>query len=563
MRLRPPVLLLAMLLALLALPAGAQAQRLQQDIVGHGIPAGPPDSRPPGFKLTPRDAIRVAESTPRVRRERAKAPGLLRVVSRPTYHGLLAHPRWQVTYGRGPTPTAEIHVDGRSGRVLESWGSPQAAWVLARGYDPPMGGRTFNAAWVILPLCLLFLAPFFDPRRPFRLLHLDLLMMLGFGVSHFFFNRGEVDLSTPLVYPFLGYLLVRLLLAGFRPRRAVGKVVPVLPVAALAVGLVLLVGFRIALVSTDSEVIDVGIASVIGADRVTHGFDLYTDNEAHGDTYGPVNYLAYIPFEQLFPYSDNTDVSGAAHSAGITFDLLTIVGLLMLGARMRRGREGKALGLAMAFAWTAYPYSTFVLQAGTNDGLVAMLLVFSLVALSSAPGRAGLLGLASAAKFAPLGLAPLFAAGTGVRRPGSVLRFAAVFVGVVALSVFAYLPDGGLREFWNATLGFQFGRVSPFSIWGLHQGLEPLKVVLSAATALLAVAVYFVPRTRDIRQVAALAGAVVIALQITVAHWFYFYLVWIAPLALAAVFAAYREPEERRDTSSAPSRLAASSPAGV
>ena len=83
-----------------------------------------------------------------------------------------------------------------------------------------MGGETLNAAYVWLPLCLLFLVPFFDPRRPFRLLHLDLLMLLGFGVAQFFFNRGEVDLSTPLVYPFLAYLLVRLLIAGFRPREA-------------------------------------------------------------------------------------------------------------------------------------------------------------------------------------------------------------------------------------------------------------------------------------------------------------------------------------------------------
>ena len=42
-------------------------------------------------------------------------------------------------------------------------------------------GRKLNAPYVWIPLCLLFVAPFFD-LRPFRLLHLDLLVMLAFGV---------------------------------------------------------------------------------------------------------------------------------------------------------------------------------------------------------------------------------------------------------------------------------------------------------------------------------------------------------------------------------------------
>ena len=50
------------------------------------------------------------------------------------------------------------------------------------------------------------MAPFVDPRRPFRLLHLDLLVLLGFGVSEYFFNKGNVDVSVPLVYPLLVYL---------------------------------------------------------------------------------------------------------------------------------------------------------------------------------------------------------------------------------------------------------------------------------------------------------------------------------------------------------------------
>jgi hypothetical protein len=65
---------------------------------------------------------------------------------------------------------------------------------------------------------VLFLAPFVYWRRPFRLLHLDLVVLLGFGASHFFCNRGEISTSVPLAYPVLLYVLARMLWIGFRPR---------------------------------------------------------------------------------------------------------------------------------------------------------------------------------------------------------------------------------------------------------------------------------------------------------------------------------------------------------
>jgi hypothetical protein len=44
--------------------------------------------------------------------------------------------------------------------------------------------------------------------------------------------------------------------------------------------------------------------------------------------------------------------------------------------------------------------------------------------------------------------------------------------------------------------------------------------------------------------VAALGGAVLIALQIVAAHWFYLYIVWFTPFVLVALFALHRDPEE-------------------
>ena len=101
-----------------------------------------------------------------------------------------------------------------------------------------------------------------------------------------------------------------------------------------------------------------------------------------------------MPFELVFPWDGTWDSVPAAHAAAITFDLLTIVGLMLLGTTLRPGRGGRELGLALAFARAAYPFSLLALQENTNDLMVAAFLVLALAALRSAPGRGILLGLA-------------------------------------------------------------------------------------------------------------------------------------------------------------------------
>jgi hypothetical protein len=431
-------------------------------------------------------------------------------------------------------------VDDASGAILEQWSGYQVAWRMARGY-PGAFGRKLNAPYVWLPLCALFLLPFIDFRRPLRLLHLDLVMLLAFGVSHVFFNRGEIGVSVPLVYPVLLYLLVRMLLAGFRPRARPGRLVPHLPLTALVVGLVVLAGVRIGLNVVDSNVIDVGYAGVIGADRIVDGRGLYgdgfSDDVAKGDTYGPLNYLLYVPFEQAMPWSGRWDDLPAAHGAAIAFDLATIGLLLLLGRAFRAGREGTLLGVALAYAWTAYPYTAFSLETNSNDTLVALACAGALLAYArrSALATGAAIGLGAAAKFAPLVLAPLFAR----RRP---LVFVAALAFVLAVTVLPFIPDGGPRELYDRTIGYQAARGSPFSIWG-QTDLGWLQTIVKLAAVALALLVAFVPRRPDVRQVAALGAAVLIGLQLPVNHWFYLYVVWFVPFVLVASFGAIRLPE--------------------
>ncbi len=161
----------------------------------------------------------------------------------------------------------------------------------------------------------------------------------------------------PLAYPPLLYLLARMLALMRRPRA--GRAGPgplrlLVPAPWLALAVVFLIGFRIALNVTDSNVVDVGYAGVIGAQRITEGEPLYgnypSDNE-HGDTYGPVNYEAYVPFQQIFGGGSSWDDLPASRGAAIFFDLLATALLCLIGRRMR----GPTLGVALAYAWVAYP----------------------------------------------------------------------------------------------------------------------------------------------------------------------------------------------------------------
>ena len=538
------IVLAALVLAAGRQPAFAAAPTPQLEVA--------PDLQDDMPPVSVRRAIRIADGTAGVHEARQAHPGLR------AEHVVLftGSGNWSISYLSDSRRLVDVHVDSRTGRVVKVWEGTQAEWSMARG-EKGYFGKRFQEWYVWLPMCLLFFAPFFDPRRPFRMLHVDLLVLLaGFGASHFFFNKGEVGTSVPLVYPVLAYFVVRMLVAGFRPRRTGEPLVPLVPIAVLVAGIALLGGLRIGLDLTEGKVGDVGDAGAIGATRIQEDEPLYVDSgetDRHFDTYGPVNYLAYDPFVRIWQPSQQ-DVAApedsdpaAARAAALVFDAFTILGLFLLGVRLRSGRAGRLLGVALAYGWVSFPYTLFPLMTNGNDTLIAMLVVYALLGLTSAPARGALIALAGAAKFAPLALAPLFATGRG---EGSRLRawtsftLAAVLVGL--LTVVPYVPDeGGWRVFWDQTIGFQLAREGPFSIWGQNPGLEPLLTIVKVAVVALGVLVAFVPRRRDALQVAALGAAVLLATQLIAIHWFYLYIVWFTPFLLVALFGEYSTTRNR------------------
>jgi Glycosyltransferase family 87 len=503
------------------------------------------DRPPAGYRLTGAQAQRIADRTPTAARARRSDRGVYANVFEKS------GTRWQVSYyathGKDTKEIAQIYISDDNGRVTEAWTGPQVAWTMARGY-PGAFGRKVNSPFVWIALTLLFIAPFVDPRRLLRMRHLDLAVLMAFGVSVAFFNDANIDVSVPLAYPLMLYLLVRMLWIGLRRGRRRDPLRLLVPASWLVIGLLFLVGFRIGLNVADSNVIDVGYAGVIGADRLADGDKLWgafpKDNE-HGDTYGPVTYAAYVPFEQALPWSGRWDDLPAAHGAAIAFDLLCLGLLFLIGRRMR----GPTLGIALAYAWAANPFTLYAMDCNVNDALVAALVLGAIAAASSPGGRGALIALAGMAKFAPLGLAPLFAT-----HSRGALRFALGGAAALVPCLALIVGYGGMHEFYDRTLGFQASRGSPFSVWGLY-GWDTAQAVAQGAAVALAVAVAFLPRRRDLVGLCALAAAVLVALQLGVSHWFYLYIVWFLGPALIALLGD-AEPVDRPEPLSYAEQLA-------
>jgi Glycosyltransferase family 87 len=526
------------------------------------IPVVASSTPPAGRRLSADQVLAIAARLPKMRAVRAEYRG--------SYGGayLKGAFHWQVSYFSrgGKKEIGQVIVDDITGRVLEQWTGFQVAWTMARGY-PGAFGRHVNALYVWLPLCVLFFVPFFDFRRPFSRLHLDLLVLLSFSVSLAFFNHAHIYASVPLAYPPLLYLLARMLALLRRPRRggasALRPLRLLIPTPWLAIGVVFLLGFRIGLNVTDSNVIDVGYAGVIGAHRIVRGQPLYGDwpvENEHGDTYGPFNYEAYVPLQQIFGWSGKWDDLPASHAAAIVFDLLAVALLFLLGRRMR----GPTLGVALAYAWVSYPFTLFALESNSNDTLVAVLVLAALLAASyrstlAPAARGGLAALAGLTKFAPLALVPLLAT-DGLRQIGASRRpraFALFLLAFAATAAIAFLPalsHDSLHTIYERTIVYQDNRGSPFSVWGLYD-LHGWEQAVELAAVALALLLAVIPRRGDLVGLAAACAAVILALQLGIEHWFYLYIPWFFPLAMLALLGRFSDSAEApRDAASAPAR---------
>jgi hypothetical protein len=497
---------------------------------------------------------------------------LTRYPPRPSINASIKDGTWTVSVYSGQAgEIATGTVDDATGAVLTALTGPQVAWGMARGGDGAFGGKLINSRPVWLGFCAAFLIGLIDWRRLFSLRNVDLVTMLSFSASLWFFNHGHIFAAMPLVYPGFVWLLARCLWIGKRDRPSRGSTV--WPAWVLIGATVFLVGFRIGLNVRDSNVIDVGLSGVIGAQRIATGVDPYGNfpiegnrpacgpadssgeirnriqtngrceaADAQGDTYGPVSYEAYLPGYWAFGWSGKWDTLPAAHATSILWDLLCIAGLWLVGLRF----GGTRLAATLAFAWAAWPFSQYASSSNTNDMIQPALLIFGFYFLSS-PALRGVFGMLGAlVKFSPLVVLPLWSGYPDARDNRSRARFVVGALVAAAAAFFVFLLDGrpihDATVFVHHTFGYQFGRDSPFSLWDWGQyhakGLPDLhwvQRVLQVALIAGSLALYRWPRRRSPLQVAAFTGALLIGFEMILTHWSWLYLPWFFPFAAFAL----------------------------
>jgi len=491
---------------------------------------------------------------------------------------------WEVKvwWKRGKTDAGQIadgRIEDQTGRVTEAWTGPQVAWKMARGYKGAFGGKRINEPAVWLGFCAVFLLGLLDFRRLLSWRNLDLLVLLSFSVSLWFFNRGNVFASVPLVYPPLLYLLGRCVWIGARGSSG-REVRPMWPAWLLLAATVFLAGFRIGLNHQDSNVIDVGYAGVIGAQRIASGESPYNDfpveddlkacggadaegeirdrvqtngrcesANPQGDTYGPVAYEAYLPGYWIRGWSGKWDHLPAVHITSVVFDVLALVGLFLVGRRF----GGIWLSAALPFSWAAYPFTQYVSSSNTNDSILPVLLIFGFWLVTSPWARGIFVALSGWTKFATLVVAPLWLTYPGPVRRRPSLAFVAGFLvaTIAAFSILLLEPSTvqAAKDFYTRTLENQIDRESPFSLWDWRQyharGLPDLQLLQRVLEGLLvagAVVAAFVPRRKTPLQLAALTAALLLGFELVLTHWFYVYIPWFFPFVAYAVLAPHGRP---------------------
>ena len=445
--------------------------------------------------------------------------------------------------GDGRKEVVRVGVDDETWDVEYAWVGDQVGWAMARGQEGAYGKQA-NSWYVWGALALAFALAFWRTDRLFSVRNLDVVALLGFLLSHAFFREGVVYEAVVLWYVPLIYLFFRTLLMGFGIGERVERTTNfptwvLLVLSCVAGGLVLGLNLH-------SRVIDVGYAGVVGADLILEGTVPYGNMPQEvgtGDTYGPLNYLLYVPFVVLFGFSGGWDFLPAAHALTALSYVAGALALFVAGWRL----SGPKVGAALAFAWAAFPYTLYAANNNTNDIVVAALSAIGLAAASSPLGRGAGIAAGFCVKLYPIILAPLWMMHdegvAGRRRP--IALFVVGGASVLVLSFWVLVIDGrplgAARLFYERTIAFQGTRESPWTIFAQVPELGFLQQPLLALVIVVAFVVAVWPRRRTLRRLAAFSAALVIGFELTTNYWFYPYVTWFEPYVFVALLAATNE----------------------
>ncbi|HEY1775860.1 MAG TPA: glycosyltransferase 87 family protein [Solirubrobacteraceae bacterium] len=400
-------------------------------------------------------------------------------------------------------------------------------------------------AWTLAPFGLLIALAIFSRRSPWRP-QLDVIAVLALFIPLAYAGVNR-PWSAFLLAPPLLYVGVRLPASARLSAPPAPGLRPVLPRTWLLAGIAVLCAIHVTWAFAGAVPTDVGIDSVQGALRLFHGHALYGASlGGGGDTYGPTNYLAYVPFATLV-----SSANSAARLATVFFSLLTALLLFLVGRRMR----DSTVGVTLAFCWLALPLSLYEDALGWNDSLVAATLVGTILVADHSKSRGAMAALAAWTKFAPLALVPLLALRLRAGWRRELSTFAAGFA-IASSAVFVFaLAQNTPGTFLSQTLGFQAGRAPVDSIWASfeHYGtqiswlnasagvLHGLVLAVTIALALL------LPRARlreDAAARAAASAGVLALVTLSLSYFAFSYLLWTAPLVLIAAIVGTTPAED-------------------
>ena len=444
--------------------------------------------------------------------------------------------------------------------------------------------------WIALIVALMVA---FDYSRPTSARNVVFLALLAIGFLLFNIMRFFEFLTDPthfwvMDYVYRAIMAINLFLVSvaiWRVRRAAADTWrPNLPVRALVALTVVLFSLDV-FIGMVTPPDDAGFYTNLGAQRLRergkmpYGDPLLTNSAGAG--YGPVLYLAHLPFQFLLnpeplnsgEYSRADLGAGkpyhlppllASQLATVTFHLLGVAALVALGRRLAGPQV--AWGMAALYCGSAY-----VMGVGGPREMIggitfishiapAAVSLLAFAALSySRPLTTGLLLVASAATvFYPVLFFPAWLGHYWDRRP-SALRFlagvaiAAVLIGGPVLALSQAIEGRSLlgtvvRETVGHHQGTDTYGLSTYGFWGQRNDIraffrEPFVTgefttsPMFLMTIGFAVATFFVARKTTPQQLALITGSLAIVAQLSKIHGTGVYVNWFYPFFLIGLFA--------------------------
>jgi hypothetical protein len=293
----------------------------------------------PKERISPQAAKQAALSEPEVAGYLARH-GFTRERIGPLFDG-----EERVSFFDGARLVAEVAVD-RHGRVV--------AWTGYVGANR-LGSADARQPLIAGALLLAFLGA--TLARPLLTLRtLDVAALVAAFAGAFLANAAWLEPGLALCFAATLYL------AG---RCAFGRSPPVRPelrgrlLEFALTGAVLLLG--VVTLASDAAG-DVGYASVAGATSILDGSLPYGQLDRivlHGDTYGPLAYVSYLPGAVLYPVRDALSDGMGAMVVALLAALIAAYALYAAGRR----EAGREAGLRLALAWLCFPVTIVTASA--------------------------------------------------------------------------------------------------------------------------------------------------------------------------------------------------------